>query len=329
MKNWIFVFLITLATNAHAVEVNVKCHGDEIIFATDKKTNALKGAYICSKLVSVPVAIIKDENYDNKLDMQDSISFYISKDFTAYKKILVKKFDNFEQDFNDYLQSSGEKDAYYKIDFENLYDSEEIKTIFKRVQLSSTESKTETLNNLNPNDYDENELSQRKRMYDPQNGRFLTEDPKGFAGGDPNLYRYVHDNPLKFTDPFGLSEKDVTRITNSFNSTVNNMTNSGQRTNPGWWNNMNRWTFDRSGGSVGSKYKSCFEQADTVQSDLSSQQYDDTWSFLQVGSNTPHLESQSSFGFNLFPHYWIEGYSSNPKDPVLTIDPYNNIINSK
>lgn len=209
MKNWIFVFLITLVTNAHAVEVNVKCHGDEIIFATDKKTNALKGAYICSKLVSVPVAIIKDENYDNKLDMQDSISFYISKDFTAYKKILVKKFDNFEQDFNDYLQSSGEKDAYYKIDFENLYDSEEIKTIFKRVQLSSTESKTETLNNLNPNDYDENELSQRKRMYDPQNGRFLTEDPKGFAGGDPNFYRYVENNPQGYVDPSGLKKNIV------------------------------------------------------------------------------------------------------------------------
>ncbi len=44
----------------------------------------------------------------------------------------------------------------------------------------------------------------RARTYDPAIGRFLQEDPIGFAGGDINLYPYVTNNPLTFTDPFGL-----------------------------------------------------------------------------------------------------------------------------
>src|SRR5690606_545871 len=44
----------------------------------------------------------------------------------------------------------------------------------------------------------------RARMYDPKLGRFISEDPIGFAGGDVNLYGYVWNNPLHFTDPMGL-----------------------------------------------------------------------------------------------------------------------------
>jgi RHS repeat-associated protein len=31
--------------------------------------------------------------------------------------------------------------------------------------------------------------------------RFVSEDPIGFGGGDPNLYAYTADSPTKFTDP--------------------------------------------------------------------------------------------------------------------------------
>ena len=44
----------------------------------------------------------------------------------------------------------------------------------------------------------------RARFYDPQIGRFISEDPIGFAGGDVNLYGYVWNNPLNYVDPFGL-----------------------------------------------------------------------------------------------------------------------------
>jgi RHS repeat-associated protein len=47
-------------------------------------------------------------------------------------------------------------------------------------------------------------LYYRARFYDPQLGRFISEDPIGFAGGDVNLYGYVWQNPLRHTDPSGL-----------------------------------------------------------------------------------------------------------------------------
>ena len=44
----------------------------------------------------------------------------------------------------------------------------------------------------------------RARFYDPQIGRFISEDPIGFRGRDVNLYGYVRNNPLRFLDPTGL-----------------------------------------------------------------------------------------------------------------------------
>lgn len=45
----------------------------------------------------------------------------------------------------------------------------------------------------------------RARYYDGSLGRFINEDPVGFAGGDVNLYGYVSNNPINFTDPLGLA----------------------------------------------------------------------------------------------------------------------------
>jgi RHS repeat-associated protein len=44
----------------------------------------------------------------------------------------------------------------------------------------------------------------RARYYDPQVGRFVSEDPTGFDGGDVNLYAYVGGNPVNGIDPSGL-----------------------------------------------------------------------------------------------------------------------------
>jgi RHS repeat-associated protein len=46
----------------------------------------------------------------------------------------------------------------------------------------------------------------RNRWYDPNTGRFLTQDPIGIAGG-VNLYTYAGSNPIAFADPFGLCRK--------------------------------------------------------------------------------------------------------------------------
>jgi len=42
------------------------------------------------------------------------------------------------------------------------------------------------------------------RYYDPAIGRYLTPDPIGLAGMDPNLYGYVQNNPINLIDPLGL-----------------------------------------------------------------------------------------------------------------------------
>ena len=43
----------------------------------------------------------------------------------------------------------------------------------------------------------------RARFYDANLGRFISEDPIGFEGGDVNLYGYVWNDPIKFVDPLG------------------------------------------------------------------------------------------------------------------------------
>jgi RHS repeat-associated protein len=44
----------------------------------------------------------------------------------------------------------------------------------------------------------------RNRLYDQTTGRWTQEDPIGFAGG-LNLYQFNGNNPVSYTDPFGLS----------------------------------------------------------------------------------------------------------------------------
>ncbi len=44
----------------------------------------------------------------------------------------------------------------------------------------------------------------RARYYDPKIGRFISEDPIGFDGGDVNLYSYVGMAPTNWRDPSGL-----------------------------------------------------------------------------------------------------------------------------
>jgi hypothetical protein len=46
------------------------------------------------------------------------------------------------------------------------------------------------------------------RWYDPETGRWISEDPIGFAAGDANLYRYVGNGVTGATDPSGLIDND-------------------------------------------------------------------------------------------------------------------------
>jgi RHS repeat-associated protein len=49
------------------------------------------------------------------------------------------------------------------------------------------------------------------RYYDPQLGRFISQDPMGYAGSGTNLYAYCGDNAIGAVDPFGLDPTVPTR----------------------------------------------------------------------------------------------------------------------
>jgi len=61
----------------------------------------------------------------------------------------------------------------------------------------------------------------RARFYDPERGRFLQRDPKGYVDG-MGLYEYVGSNPVNFVDPFGTEK------------------NSGMSKQP-WWKKAGQW----------------------------------------------------------------------------------------
>ena len=58
------------------------------------------------------------------------------------------------------------------------------------------------------------------RWYDAGVGRWLSQDPIGFAAGDANLYRYVGNGATEFTDPSGLSGKGIKETQNNDGSTT-------------------------------------------------------------------------------------------------------------
>ncbi len=68
-----------------------------------------------------------------------------------------------------------------------------IDDLFGRYRWTGRETDTETGLQYN-----------RGRYYDPAVGRWTSEDPLGFSSGDPNLNRYVQNNPTNAVDPEGL-----------------------------------------------------------------------------------------------------------------------------
>jgi RHS repeat-associated protein len=44
----------------------------------------------------------------------------------------------------------------------------------------------------------------RARYYDPESGRWISQDPLQFSAGDSNLYRYVGNNPISYQDSSGM-----------------------------------------------------------------------------------------------------------------------------
>ncbi|SCA58805.1 hypothetical protein AB751O23_AP_00150 [Chlamydiales bacterium SCGC AB-751-O23] len=73
-----------------------------------------------------------------------------------------------------------------------------------------------------------------ERYYDPKQGVWITTDPNGFADG-PNLYSYVHNSPLNYTDAYGLWGIDLSgikdNISNSFSTIGGEISSAWEKAN--------------------------------------------------------------------------------------------------
>jgi len=87
----------------------------------------------------------------------------------------------------------------------------------------------------------------RARYYDPEVGRFVSEDPIGFEGGDVNLYAYVGGNPVLRIDPLGTDSFSI-GITLAAGAGVGGgggtFLNFAHDSSKGW---LNGWSFSVTG----------------------------------------------------------------------------------
>ena len=92
----------------------------------------------------------------------------------------------------------------------------------------------------------------RARYYHPVLQRFVAQDPIGFGGGDVNLYAYVFNNPVSFTDSVGLWTFSVGSTIGGAIGGVGGgggtFINIGHNPNAGW---TTGWSFSITGTVVG------------------------------------------------------------------------------
>lgn len=103
------------------------------------------------------------------------------------------------------------------------------------------------------------------------------------------------------------------------------MTQSGQSKDPGIINDMMIALHNETNGYMGHRYLGCVEQAQKLKSQEEKQKYDDQWTFM-TGKNGPELNIDH---YHLYHHWWLTAKSSNPKDPVVVLDPFRDTVETK
>ena len=173
-------------------EIRYAYDSEDIVveFGTD---NSVRAIYLHGPGIDEPIAMVRDINKDGTFEEKEL--FFYSKDHL-----------NSIHDLTDYLGKPVQRynyTAYGKTKVESTNSEQSLKLVHSPYGYTSREWEQET------GDY-----YYRARNYDPSTGRFLTLDPIGFAAGDANLYRYVKNNPIRYSDPMGLDFRICSRPLN-------------------------------------------------------------------------------------------------------------------
>lgn len=167
-----------------------------------------------------------------------------------------------------------------------------------------------------------------ERDYDAEIGRWLAKDPALEWGDGTNLYVYVSNDPINKIDWSGFSERDVQTIERIYAEFVADFTAAGRRSSiPGLTGGIftnavilvegGIFAWANAAGLVDGPFTpaffGCGDQWDALQARLNNAQeeglFDDRWSF----------EDQEIYRGV---HRFGSAESSNPDDPVFTIDPH-------
>lgn len=185
----------------------------------------------------------------------------------------------------------------------------------------------------------------RARWYDANLGRFISEDPIGFAGGDVNLFAYVQNNSLNFTDPKGLerysssnykkmfenqrrnnpalnlppyqgckcpqNDPDLQRMQRIVEDTTDELNRTGNRfpyifPGSGWVNNLF--------STLGFGYEGCRFQAAYLQTKLEAEKKNYQDNSLKFSEDTHPIPF----------HYWVRGESDDTNKPIYFLDSWKN-----
>jgi hypothetical protein len=132
-------------------------------------------------------------------------------------------------------------------------------------------------------------------------------------------YAYSSASPIGYADPLGLSPADVAAIQNFAQAWTNGQTAQGWRIDPGWRNDTCFYSrllrIPDPRCRKDHDYAGCKDQANDLLHSLNA----------AIANGTLPLDDQWNFNLNgnLF-HYWVGAQSSNPSDPQLGLDPFNN-----
>jgi len=155
--------------------------GEDIIAELDSEGN-IEAMYLHGPGIDEPLAMARDINHNG--EFEDSELFIFARNHLGSVMALV--------------------DSTGKIAQRYVYSA------YGKTKVLKTHEGAAFIKN--PYAYTSRELDEetgdyfyRARYYNPNTGRFLSEDPIGFRGGDTNLYRYVSNKPVTLTDPMGLA----------------------------------------------------------------------------------------------------------------------------